>query len=190
MGQVFDQLIQLCEQTFASEVSKPWELNRLLAFIRQLDVDNLELRQRCEGMNRGGGWDFENLYEGKNLYIKLLIIPEGSQIPLHDHPQMSGIIKLIWGSMHITCYDWVQEAPFSGLARKIQDTAVDGGNEPNILLPQWKNLHTMRALEDCAFVDIFSPHYYDDENRKCTYYEVQQQVQKDQETLYLLKPTN
>jgi cysteamine dioxygenase len=190
MGPVLQQLIEYCEQTFSTDVTQPWELNRLLSFIRQLNADNLELSERCQSMDRSTGWDFEDLYTSDRIFMKLLMIPKGKKIPLHDHPEMSAIVKMIWGSMQITCYDWVLEYPYTGLARMIQDTSVDGASEPDLLLPRWKNLHTMQALEDCAFIDIFSPHYYDDENRKCTYYKVGEEVVENQEVLYQLEATN
>ncbi|MBT3783332.1 hypothetical protein HOF92_00065 [bacterium] len=186
MGEVLQQLIGFCGQTFAKDVSQPWELNRLLSFVRLLNADNLELTQRCSDLDRSLSWDFEDLYSTDRIFIKLLLIPEGKKIPLHDHPEMSGIVKSIWGSMQFTAYDWAREYPYSGLTRKIQDTRVDGASEPGMLLPQWKNLHTMQATEDCAFIDIFSPLYYDDENRKCTYYQVSEEIQQEHETFYRL----
>lgn len=184
---MLDQLVALCEQTFANEEPKTWEFQKLLTFIGELNVDNLGLRKRCEGMSKDCGWDFENLHESENLYIKLLIIPANGQIPLHDHPEMSGIVKTIWGSMEYTSYDWAREYPYSGLARRRAHTRVDGASGPDLLLPHWKNIHTMKALEDCAFIDIFSPHYYNDENRKCTYYAVDREIRNHEENLYLLK---
>jgi hypothetical protein len=178
-------LIGLCRETFYPEFVEPLQLNRLLATVSKLDATTLGLEDRCQNMNRSSGWDFEDLLSEDKLHIKLLLIPQGSSIPLHDHPKMSGIIKIIWGKLHLRAFDWVETFPYSGLSRKHGDLVADSASAPEIILPCHKNLHTLYALEDVAFLDIFSPDYYN-EDRPCTYYEIQEKLQIEGEELFHL----
>ena len=42
--------------------------------------------------------------ENKHISVGIFVIQEGQNIPLHDHPQMHGVIKCLQGTLKITSF--------------------------------------------------------------------------------------
>lgn len=115
----------------------------------------------------------------------IFILPPGASIPLHDHPEMSVISRVLYGSMHVRSCDLVAEASSSAsettqslsssslLARVCADETIFAPHTTE-LLPDHGNLHEFVAGDaiGCAIFDILTPPYEPDDGRDCTYYRV------------------
>ncbi|PAV76272.1 hypothetical protein WR25_09971 [Diploscapter pachys] len=104
---------------------------------------------------------------------------EGAAIPLHNHPQMSGFLRVIRGSIKIASFSFVDQSasiqhpstPVRFEGEKIltpEDFAV-------FLDPVQDNFHSVTALEDESFFfDALVPGYLDNE---CKYFQPHKSVQ-------------
>eukprot|EP00741_Cyanophora_paradoxa_P015299 tig00000194_g14768.t1 len=130
-------------------------------------------RERC-------AISYVQLYEDSYISVGLFLMPRGSSIPLHDHPGMSVVSKVVEGRIHVRSYDFldgsVADRPYRGhLQASLRADEVLGRADPaHILLPKWKNLHEIQALEDSAVLDILAPPYSD--ARDCTYFRMDQRT--------------
>lgn len=115
----------------------------------------------------------------------IFILPPGASIPLHDHPEMSVVSRVLYGDLHVRACDIVpkseaaaltkqyftNEKPPQLLARMCEDQAITAPFTTE-LLPDHGNLHEFVAGDamGCAIFDILTPPYEPDDGRDCTYY--------------------
>lgn len=123
--------------------------------------------------------------------LQVFFLPKGCVMPLHDHPRMSVISKVIHGSIDVSSYSLLAPSSPSGSpnSQKIEKTkrrsrglqvspydrstlsSQDPSSSLSILLPDTGNFHAMRALENTLFFDVLSPPY-DPPANDCTYYRI------------------
>ena len=110
----------------------------------------------------------EEIFSSDGFSVGLFLIATGQKLPLHDHPRMTVWLKVLRGTLRVRSYDWVEKEPRGGWVQLTSDLHVDPETEPQILRADHGNLHEIRAVEDAAFLDLFSPYYSPD--RPCSYY--------------------
>ncbi|CAL9144836.1 unnamed protein product [Musa hybrid cultivar] len=122
-----------------------------------------------------------HLYACSNFSIGIFCLPQAAVIPLHNHPGMTVVSKLLFGSMHIKSYDWVNDPEGSNekikssngacLAKVNTDAIFKAPCETSVLYPTTGgNIHCFTAVTSCAVLDVLGPPYNDDEGRACSYY--------------------
>ena len=118
-----------------------------------------------------------NIMESAPFSIGIFIIRKGMELPLHDHPGMTGIVKVLYGTLKITSYKATKGAltleEHSTLNKipvtRLPDVTLTSSSDCQVLTPHIGNFHCVQSVgEDTAIFDILSPPYA--ENRDCHYY--------------------
>eukprot|EP00811_Abedinium_folium_P006714 NODE_16190_length_1007_cov_7.987500.p1 GENE.NODE_16190_length_1007_cov_7.987500~~NODE_16190_length_1007_cov_7.987500.p1 ORF type:complete len:257 (+),score=54.66 NODE_16190_length_1007_cov_7.987500:79-849(+) len=123
-------------------------------------------------------WDVRSALPG-GISLAAFFLPAGHVLPLHDHPGMTVLFKVVDGHAHVRGFDWVLPQPVEGpciarpgLAWLVDDAARGSTDPPHMMLPAGGGvLHSITAVggESCAFVDFITPIYTNDD-RACTYF--------------------
>ncbi|XP_053211560.1 2-aminoethanethiol dioxygenase-like [Panonychus citri] len=193
MTSLIQNLARLAQQTFSKQVNEE-SLNRLRNLASNLtarDVDFkgdlLEDQKNC-GLK--GPTVHVDICEDDFHSISIFGIREGKKIPLHDHPDMYGLIKVIRGAIKIKSFTQLSVKEISTTPKEITskvswrqrhlliptvmtgEKIVTQSNESCLLYPNENNIHEITSIEGLsAFVDILSPPYQDGE-RDCHFYTV------------------
>ncbi len=171
------RLADLAEQVFAgrsaAETAEVLDFGGLSSELESLSCADLEID--LSALDPSAPWTERLLFERPDVHASLFLVPAGRELPLHDHPEMTVLLRVLAGRLEIRSFDWVSGSP--GLARARAARTVGPRDRCDVLGPRDGNLHHLRALEDTAFVDLFSPYYDEAAGRPCTYFRQEGEVE-------------
>ncbi|KAI9070987.1 hypothetical protein K1719_047049 [Acacia pycnantha] len=120
-----------------------------------------------------------HIHECASFSIGVFCLPTGKTFPLHDHPGMTVLSKLLYGSAYVRAYDWIKLDNINtattqrlvGLAGRVKDGIMKAPQEASIFFPEsGGNIHGFTALTPCAMLDVLSPPYSEHYGRPSTYF--------------------
>ena len=195
---IINQVCQMALKTFARTKSdsnpklhfdstlEEFKLNlhQLQQIVNNLKYCDLGLeKSKCiiDPENQEAPVTYINVLTHRDVSIGMFIVKSGSRIPLHNHPNMHGILKIVYGTVDITEYTkWqpesvndiefpalLQEKPhfytkgFCFPVDKKVHTNVESSSDAIVLSPDKSNYHEIHSVGDgpAAFFDILAPPY-------------------------------
>lgn len=169
-------------------------LRRLQQLLDEVRAEDLHLAPRGPSAAAAGGgmpWggavppvSYMHICETESFSMGVFLLRSGACIPLHDHPGMNGMLKVLYGTLRIACMDTL---PPGAAAAAPPPAAAAGGpchralyrsrqhytpaSPPCLLSPHTDNLHQIDAVDGpAAFLDILAPPYDPQHGRDCHYY--------------------
>ncbi|XP_076460823.1 2-aminoethanethiol dioxygenase-like [Babylonia areolata] len=195
MAAPIQRVMRLASKTFArfhpSESSHRDRLSQLRsAFneIRASDVnfDSEAVREHDRQSPNRAPVSYIHLWEDDAISMGIFILKSGGRLPLHDHPGMFGLIKVIHGTLKIMSLTEIEgvrvpdeidqrveqwQKPLLKSVRLESEVALTADHECGYLTPSRGNFHQITTeTEMAAFVDILAPPYDHSKDRDCHYY--------------------
>ncbi|KAG8378826.1 hypothetical protein BUALT_Bualt07G0025200 [Buddleja alternifolia] len=204
-------LYDLCKDTFmpsaAAFAPSPIAIQKLSSLLDSIGPADVGLSDASKEGDRGHGpfgiasfnrvdrWaqpiTYVDIHEGENFTMCIFCFPTSSVIPLHDHPGMTVFSKVLYGSLHVKGYDWVEPASIQKingsehsavrLAKLAVDKVLTAPCSTSVLYPRsGGNLHSFTAITPCAVLDILAPPYDESAGRRCSYYRDYPSTEEDE----------
>lgn len=183
-------------------VEQQTELVSLLSQITAEDL-NIAPPKKLSASSPSAPVTYMHICETDAFSMGAFLLKPGASIPLHDHPGMNGMLKVLYGKVDIRCYDKLDEAAGAEAEHERQAEAVSRAvlrssgqftaqSGPCVLSPARDNLHEIDAVDGpAAFLDILAPPYGPDDGRDCHYYKVLQTAgrkeQSEEDEVWLLE---
>lgn len=133
-----------------------------LQALRHLDVESTDFRDAVENAWESGNsfWLWQRLVNENGLQGGILQVERGHDVPLHDHPGATGMLRILTGTVEVWHFNDVsgEDGSASVLQRVSRRTLRPG--DTALLLPEQGNIHALRALSpQCSMLDFFIPPY-------------------------------
>jgi hypothetical protein len=145
------------------------EVAALAASTRTLRIDEAELQRVLSLPIDDHGFREEVLATDPAFHASVFGLKAGETIPLHDHPELDVITKVLHGCIRVQTFEWIDAASLA--ARECGEVLIGDADDALVLRKLPGALHTITAIDATAFLDLFAP-YYDDVTRPCRYYKV------------------
>lgn len=183
---LISRIIKQCRSTFEPKNKAAYQknLSLLQQLVSQLSYSELKLpqslvaRQAFADPNKAP-CTFIALFESELFTLTIFILRSNYSMPLHDHPGITGILKMLYGSAQIQSFtrtEHSEDLPLLSVGSRFKvnvepQVVIDPESEPAILTPHLGNFHEISNVGavPCAFLDVLSPCYGDAE-RECSYF--------------------
>lgn len=145
---------------------------------------------------------YVHIFNDDIINVGIFILKPKMKLPLHNHPDMYGLLKVIAGTVKITSYSLntentkkyvtIQEDEGTSsqddngqmklIAEQMDDIIADSETNCCVLDPNKSNIHEIESLNGpAAFIDILSPPYDVDipgvGERKCSYFKLEKELE-------------
>ncbi|KYQ51705.1 2-aminoethanethiol dioxygenase [Trachymyrmex zeteki] len=167
-----------CDRRFCQK-----NLDKLLNLINKITAEDVKLDKNILDYvsRQPAPMCVMDIFENKDITIAIFILKHGVKMPMHDHPEMHGLLKVINGMVELSSYslktksNHVIKTKEEIAAVKHRPICLHSNSPACIFTPTEKNLHEISCVEGpAAFLDILSPPYDVDEfgkgTRPCTFF--------------------
>ncbi|AGY60011.1 2-aminoethanethiol dioxygenase [Gloeobacter kilaueensis] len=154
------RLTKLVSSQFSSDWNQDSYVDSVCRKIALLDLDGLPLSPIKQGRI-----EFQSLYKVNSFEVTQIAFDQGCRIPPHNHPGMTGVLTCLSGKLRVINYELTSE----GQLKQVADVVLRQ-SEVSVLTANKHNIHQVIAVTPCVVMDIFTPPYNTERERKTKWY--------------------
>lgn len=114
-----------------------------------------------------------NIVNAPEFDIQIFVIPKGQKLPLHDHPSMAVLSKVISGTLSVQSFSPAKSVSCRELSTGKADLVLQAirtcADSAWLLTPVDGNVHELEAKETSIVLDVLMPPYSEGD-RPCNFY--------------------
>ena len=147
---------------------------RGVQLLQQLDTTGNEFQTAVLESYESGNrfWLWQRLTKESGINGGILNIEQGQDVPLHDHPGATGMVRVLTGEVEVWQFDRAVKATDRSGDHDVLELVTHRVMQPGdiaVLSPDRGNIHALRARsKQCSMLDYFIPPY---ERSKRTWYQ-------------------
>ena len=161
-----DEMRQLASACAGRAVTQADMAARGIQLLRQLDTADDAFRAAVHASWESGNrfWLWQRLTKDKHIKGGILNIEQHQDVPLHDHPGATGMVRVLSGEVEVWQFDRsVAAADIKTEGQALLERVTHRVMQPGdiaVLSPDSGNVHALRARSKaCRMLDYFIPPY-------------------------------
>ena len=165
-------LAELAELQFSDSWDQESYVEDVKLLIETLDLTDPDFTDLYSGYvsTLGTFPELTTIEDGGYFEVATVEFEAGDEIPLHNHPDMTGVIFCVAGSVRIEQFDLVAEESDRVLLQLRASQQCQAGDFSTLTAVRG-NIHALYAEEYTALFDIFTPPYDDERLQHYRWYE-------------------
>ncbi|MEN8207212.1 MAG: hypothetical protein ABFS24_14565 [Pseudomonadota bacterium] len=137
---------------------------RGMQLLQQLDTADTAFQAAVHASFESGNrfWLWQRLVKDNGIKGGILNIEQGQDVPLHDHPGATGMVRVLTGEVEVWQFDRPIAAPDVNAEAVLERVThrILGPGDIALLSPDNGNIHALRACsKTCRMLDYFIPPY-------------------------------
>lgn len=175
----WDTFLKSCENLSGAQFEDDWTTNqdeytkKIENLLVRLNLEDDKIVEFIESYNNFNSSfpEIRTIHRKTEFQVSLLEFEADEKIPLHDHPDMTGVVICTHGEIEVTHYDKLTETSEEDLPliKKERDLTMTPGMTATLTVSRG-NIHELRAKEFTRMIDVFTPPYNRDRSSRTRYY--------------------
>jgi hypothetical protein len=174
----WSEFIRLLDEIAQTQFSLEWDqeayVQDVITLMRLLQLDEAEFASLYDGYvdSLGKFPEIDTAHDGVYFEVVTLEFKEGSEIGLHNHPDMTGVILCLSGEITIESYNLLEDLSDAGnlLIEQLEKTTLTAGDFATLTANRG-NIHSLQTSQYAALLDVFTPPYDEERLQKYRSYE-------------------
>lgn len=175
----WDDFLNVCDELADAQFDEDWQQNqdvytkKVEKLLLRLNLDDDNVVKFINSYNNYHQHfpEIRTIHRKTEFQVSLLEFEADEKIPLHDHPDMTGVVICTHGKIEVTHYDKLAETSEQDLPllQKERNLTMKPGTTATLTANRG-NIHELHAKEFTRMIDVFTPPYNRDRSSRSRYY--------------------
>ena len=189
----WDEFLKTCENLSAAQFDEDWTTNqddytkKIEELLVRLNLADDKIVEFIESYNNYNTHfpEIRTIHRKTEFQVSLLEFEADEKIPLHDHPDMTGVVICTHGEIAVTHYDKLTETSGKDLPllKKERDLTMTPGMTATLTVSRG-NIHELHAKDFTRMIDVFTPPYNRDRSSRSRYYWIGENSYNEREDVF------
>ena len=174
----WDGFIEALSEMAEAQFSDTWDqsayVEEVAALMKLLDLEDTHFQTLYDGYVEvlGSFPELATVHEGGHFEVATLEFDAGDTIPLHNHPDMTGVILCLSGETQVEGFNLLEGESEDGnlLLERIDQLTLTPGDHCT-LTAERGNIHSLVATQFTQLLDVFTPPYDAEKLTRYRWYE-------------------